>query len=86
MKLYSLTAYAYSTRIEASATFKSEGAQVSVEFDPAETAELEALCARAYARHQTKLIEELSKPLETNLLAAPAPAFVQDADFSEVGF
>ena len=86
MKLYNITAYAYSTRIEATAHFKSDGAQVSVEFDPAEIAELEALCARVYARHQIKLIEELSKPLETNLLAAPAPSPIQDADFSEVGF
>lgn len=71
---------------DATATFKDEGINLEIKFTPEESAELEALSSRVYARHQAAISQRLLKPLKTNLLAAPSSPPIEDADFTEAQF
>jgi len=71
---------------EGSVKIKGPSAALVVTLTPEELTQIEAIATAAYERSHRELVAEISKPLETNLIAAPAPAPIQDADFDEVAF
>lgn len=71
---------------EGTVSIKGDAAALNVKLTTEELAQIEAIATAAYERSHRELVAEISKPLETNLIAAPAPAPIQDADFDEVGF
>ena len=86
MFVHQITFYRWSAQgsVEGTVNVQGDSAALSIKLNDQELAQLEAIATAAYERNHRSMIEDLSKPLETNLLAAPAPAPITDADFDEV--
>ena len=78
-----LSNYSASSALTGNITIRDDISKFEITFTPEDCAEIASIGERAFKRHQADLINKLSRPLETNLLSAPA---VEDADFSEVAF
>jgi hypothetical protein len=86
MFIHNVSVYRWSAQgtTEGTVQIKGDAAALSVKLTPEEIAQIEAIATAAYERSHRELVAEISKPLETNLIAAPAP--IQDADFDEVPY
>lgn len=88
MFVHQISFYRWSVEGSAEGTVqvKGDNAALSIKFNEQELAQLEAIATAAYERNHRQMIEDLSRPLETGLLAAPAPAPIVNAEFDEVIF